>query len=97
MSDHSVRLGHVQLRVRDLDRSRAFYEGLLGLPVRESGRGVIFSAANPAIINWRCTWLGTGRLRAHLWASDCLTSASRRKARERGCDSTGRWLMRVFA
>lgn len=47
MSDNSVRLGHVQLRVRDLDRSRAFYEGLLGLPVRESRRGVVFFGREP--------------------------------------------------
>ena len=29
---HIRRLAHVSLRIADLDRSRAFYEGLLGLP-----------------------------------------------------------------
>jgi catechol 2,3-dioxygenase len=42
VSNENIRLGHVQLRVRDLGRSKAFYEGLLGLPVREAGRGVVF-------------------------------------------------------
>jgi catechol 2,3-dioxygenase len=37
-----IRLGHVQLRVRDLACSRAFYERLLGWSLREAGRGVAF-------------------------------------------------------
>ena len=42
MSAGGIRLGHVQLRVRDLARSRTFYERLLGWTLRESGRGVAF-------------------------------------------------------
>jgi catechol 2,3-dioxygenase len=42
VSSERIRLGHVQLRVRDLERSKSFYEGLLGLPEREVGRGVVF-------------------------------------------------------
>ena len=42
-----VRLGHVQLRVRDLTRSRTFYERLLGWSVLESGRGVAFLGPGP--------------------------------------------------
>lgn len=37
-----MRLGHVQLRVRDLETSRAFYERVLGWATRETGRGVAF-------------------------------------------------------
>lgn len=47
VSNERIRLGHVQLRVRDLERSRRFYEGLLGLPVREAGRGVAFLGWGP--------------------------------------------------
>ena len=49
MSDGGIRLGHVQLRVRDLARSRTFYQRLLGWTLRESGRGVAFlgPAAGP--------------------------------------------------
>ena len=42
-----IRLGHVQLRVRDLARSRTFYERLLGWSVREAGRGVAFLGPGP--------------------------------------------------
>lgn len=42
-----IRLGHVQLRVRDLARSRAFYERLLGWSLREAGRGVAFLGSGP--------------------------------------------------
>jgi catechol 2,3-dioxygenase len=42
-----MQLGHVQLRVRDLERSRTFYERLLGWPTRETGRGVVFLGAGP--------------------------------------------------
>ena len=48
MSNEGIRLGHVQLRVRDLGRSKSFYEGLLGLPVREAGRGVVFLGLGPS-------------------------------------------------
>ena len=47
MSDGGIRLGHVQLRVRDLARSRTFYERLLGWRLRESGRGVAFLGPEP--------------------------------------------------
>ena len=42
-----IRLGHVQLRVRDLARARTFYEGLLGWSLREAGRGVAFLGPGP--------------------------------------------------
>lgn len=48
MSHEQIRLGHVQLRVRDLGRSKSFYGGLLGLPVREAGRGVVFLGSGPS-------------------------------------------------
>ena len=47
MADGTIRLGHVQLRVRDLARSRAFYERLLGWSIREAGRGVAFLGPGP--------------------------------------------------
>ena len=47
MTEGTIRLGHVQLRVRDLARARAFYERLLGWPVREAGRGVAFLGPGP--------------------------------------------------
>ncbi len=44
-------LGHVVLRVSDLARAQAFYQGILGLPVcaqydREGGRMTFFSLGN---------------------------------------------------
>ena len=47
MTHAPMRLGHVQLRVRDLERSRAFYERLLGWHTRESGRGISFLGRGP--------------------------------------------------
>jgi catechol 2,3-dioxygenase len=41
------RLGHVQLRVQDLARSRWFYERLLGWTVREGGSGIAFLGPGP--------------------------------------------------
>ena len=37
----AVRIGHVHLRVADLDRSLAFYRDALGLGVTADGRAVI--------------------------------------------------------
>ena len=47
MTKAATQLGHVQLRVRDLERSRTFYERLLGWQTRESGRGIAFLGAGP--------------------------------------------------
>lgn len=40
-----VRIGHVHLRVADLDRSLAFYQGILGFQLTESWEGAAFLAA----------------------------------------------------
>jgi catechol 2,3-dioxygenase len=48
VSKEQIRLGHVQLRVRDLARSKTFYEGLLGLPVRDTGHGLVFLGSGPS-------------------------------------------------
>ena len=47
MTNAETQLGHVQLRVRDLERSRGFYERLLGWHTRESGRGIAFLGLGP--------------------------------------------------
>ena len=47
MTHAQMRLGHVQLRVRDLERSRTFYERLLGWNTRESDRGIAFLGPGP--------------------------------------------------
>ncbi|MBL8059437.1 MAG: VOC family protein [Chthonomonas sp.] len=41
----SVRIGHVHLRVADLDRSLAFYQGILGFQPTQSVRGAVFLSA----------------------------------------------------
>jgi catechol 2,3-dioxygenase len=40
-----VRIGHVHLRVADLDRALAFYQGILGFQLTESWQGAAFLAA----------------------------------------------------
>jgi catechol-2,3-dioxygenase len=37
-----TQLGHIALRVRDVDRAVAFYTEVVGLSLRERGRGVAF-------------------------------------------------------
>jgi catechol-2,3-dioxygenase len=37
-----TQLGHIALRVRDVDRAVAFYRDVLGLKVKNQGRGVAF-------------------------------------------------------
>jgi len=37
-----TQLGHIALRVRDVDRAVAFYRDVLGLTVKNQGRGVAF-------------------------------------------------------
>jgi len=41
----AVRIGHVHLRVADLDRAIAFYHGALGFSVRADGRAIGLDAA----------------------------------------------------
>ena len=40
-------LGHIALRVRDVDRAAAFYNEVLGLDVKMQGRGVAFLGIRP--------------------------------------------------
>ena len=42
-----TQLGHIALRVRDVDRAVAFYTEVLGLRLRERGRGVAFLGSRP--------------------------------------------------
>jgi catechol-2,3-dioxygenase len=42
-----TQLGHIALRVRDVDRAARFYSEVLGLTVRNQGRGVAFLGARP--------------------------------------------------
>ena len=41
-----ARIGHVHLRVADLDRAIAFYEGVLGFPVQQRMPGAAFLGAD---------------------------------------------------
>lgn len=44
--DPAVRIGHVHLKVADLDRSLAFYQGVLGFQITQRyGRGAVFLSA----------------------------------------------------
>ena len=42
-----TQLGHIALRVRDVDAAARFYSEVLGLTVRNQGRGVAFLGARP--------------------------------------------------
>src|SRR5215212_1701598 len=67
----AVRVGHVHLRVADLDRSLAFYRDALGLGVTADGRERGLDAA----------FLAAGDYHHHIglntWESACSTTASR--------------------
>jgi catechol 2,3-dioxygenase len=44
--DHNVRIGHVHLKVADLERALRFYSGVLGLEVTQRyGDGAVFLSA----------------------------------------------------
>ena len=42
-----TQLGHIALRVRDVDRAARFYAEVLGLQVKNQGRGVAFLGIRP--------------------------------------------------
>lgn len=42
-----TQLGHIALRVKDVERAVAFYRDVLGLTVKNQGRGVAFLGSRP--------------------------------------------------
>ena len=87
------KLGHVVLKVRDLDRSEAFYTSVLGLAVtgRLPGRMVFFAVPGNGDSHDLGLWkVGPAAAPASSSRSGCSTSRGRSSARRTSGRSTTR-------
>jgi catechol 2,3-dioxygenase len=85
--DPGVDVGHVHLRVSDLDRSVAFYRDVLGFEVQQAGRSAAFLSAggyhhHVALNTWES--LGGSPPRRARRGSSTSPSATRVARRSRG-------------
>ena len=87
MIDPGVDIGHVHLKVADLDRSLAFYEGLLGFEVQTRDWGVFLSAGGYHHHLALNTYFSDGSAPARRTRPACITSRS-------GIRAARRWPMR---